>query len=337
MLHKKNTLRILECALLIIAAICFNSEAFAKMSYPDFDYAMLRIGLGLEKTDPNFNLKNKERYEARNPTLVAFFRDMYYRNIEEASNETPSLRIPRTIHQIWLGSPVPAVFRNWMETWSSLQGWEYRLWTDKEIKDLFLYNRTLYDQSTNFGEKSDILRLEILEQFGGVYADVDLECLQPDIFEELHHSFDFYIGFEPLEHGFTNKFNIFKVCNAIIASAPHHPLLKDLIENLKANYLAYKKCCTAVQKTGPSYLTRIICEHELSGVHNKRNMYLPCTFFYPTSEPETRYLFQHPEIPATVAPETAGFHYWYGSWWKNDPFAANSNTIAKIHSHTPGV
>ncbi len=305
------------------------SNLEAKIAYPDFDQSMLRIGLGLEATDPGFNIRNRKRYQSRNQQLIEFFRAMYYKNIEEAAHDQSALRIPRIVHQIWIGSPVPDNFREWMSTWMNLEGWEYKLWTDAEISQLSLYNRVLYDQSTNYGEKSDIVRLEILSMFGGVYVDVDLECINPEIFEELHHSFDFYIGFEPLEHGFTNKFNMFKVCNAIIASAPDHPLIRDLIENLKANYLAYMRYCNAVQRTGPSYLTRLICEHELSGTHHKRNMYLPCTFFYPVSEPETRYLVQHPELALPITSETAGIHYWYGSWWKADRFDSNNGHIQK--------
>lgn len=36
-----------------------------------------------------------------------------------------------------------------------------------------------FDAAKNYGEKSDILRYEILFVYGGVYADVDVECLQP--------------------------------------------------------------------------------------------------------------------------------------------------------------
>ncbi len=329
MLHIYKVLgKIFFTTFLVGLSFCFQGLN-ATIAYPDFDQSMLRIGLDLETIDPGFNLKNRKQYDARNQQLIEFFRSMYYKNIEEASNDQSTLRIPRIIHQIWLGSPVPEVFREWMNTWINLEGWEYRLWTEKEIDKLNLYNRALYDQSTNYGEKSDIVRLEILSQFGGVYADLDFECINPEIFEELHHSFDFYIGFEPLEHGFTNKFNMFKVCNAIMASSPGHPLILDLIENLKANYLAYKRCCNAVQRTGPSYLTRLICQHEYSRAHNKRNMYLPCTFFYPISEPESRYLFQHPDLQAHIPPETAGFHYWYGSWWKTDPFVSSKGNIPK--------
>jgi inositol phosphorylceramide mannosyltransferase catalytic subunit len=335
MLYQKHFFRAIQYTALILSQLAWIHQVEGKILYPDFDKSMLRFGLNLEQLDPDFERKNTDYYQGRNQEVVSFFRDLYYHNIETvAQDQAQKLRIPRIVHQIWLGSPVPAVFDEWRKTWMQLEGWEYKLWTEKEISQLRLYNRALYDSSTNYGEKSDIVRLEILAQFGGVYIDVDLECLKPEIFEELHHSFDFYIGFEPLEHGFTNKFNMFKVCNALIAAAPKHPLIQDLITNLQANYLAYKKCCNAVQRTGPSYLTRIICEHERSGTHHKRNMYLPCTFFYTTSEPETRYLFQHPELPAFIKPETAGFHYWYGSWWKTDPLTTVHGTIEKICTPT---
>lgn len=284
--------------------------------YPDFDESMVRKGLSLESYSDDFHEKNEKIYEERNQTLKDFFSDLYYKNILRASEDQDKLRIPKIIHQIWLGSPVPKVFEKWMNSWASLQGWQYMLWTDENVKDLRMHNQHIYNQSTNYGEKSDILRLEILSKFGGVYVDVDFECLKPEVFEELHHSYDFYIGFEPLEHGFVQKFNMFKVCNAIVASAPSHPLIQDLIINLRANYYAYFKNCSVIQRTGPSFLTRMICEHELAGLHTKRNMYLPCTFFYPTSEQETRYFLEHPDIPCRLRKETAGFHYWFGSWWR---------------------
>ncbi len=315
--------------LVSVFILCFALEGVAKIVYPDFDQSMLRLGLHLEKEGPHCNIKEKQQYEMRNQNLISFFREMYYRNIAKtAEEEEGCLRIPRIVHQIWLGSPVPEKFRNWMDTWVRLEGWEYKLWTENEISQLFLYNQALYEESTNFGEKSDIVRLEVLSQFGGVYVDVDLECLRPEIFEELHCSFDFYIGFEPLEHGYTSKFNMFKVCNAIMASTPNHPLIKDMIVNLRANYFAYRNCCTAIHRTGPSYLTRIICEYEQSGAHCNRNMYLPCTFFYPFSEPEARYLYQYRAVP--IWPETAGIHYWCGSWWEK-PKREPAITIETIY------
>lgn len=291
--------------------------AYAKIEYPDFDTSMLRKGLFLDQIKPGFNEENRMILENRDQYRIKFFRDLYNRNIDLASEDQELLRIPKIIHQIWIGSPVPDRLKQWMESWSQLSGWEYKLWTDLEIAELPMHNRDLFEESVNFGEKSDIARLEILNQFGGVYVDTDVECLQPEIFDELHHSFDFYIGFDPLEHGFTYKFNMLKFCNAVIGSIPGHPLLHDLVINLKANYRAYQTCCTAIQKTGPSYLTRIICEYEENNLGEKRNMYLPCTFFYTVSEPEMRFFMKHPNLTLPLLPETAGFHYWIGSWWRD--------------------
>lgn len=42
-----------------------------------------------------------------------------------------------------------------------------------------LYRRELVQRGTNFGAASDILRVEILNKFGGVYFDTDVICLEP--------------------------------------------------------------------------------------------------------------------------------------------------------------
>ncbi len=317
--------RLLKLALFLLF---FRPELNAKIHYPDFDHSMRRQGLGLEAFDPDFNEQSQKIYEERNQELLSFFTQLYYQNIEAAEKDPEKIqRIPRIVHQIWLGSPVPTEFRQWMDSWHH-EGWEYKLWTDEEIAKLPMYNRVLYNQVENLGEKSDIARLEILNQYGGIYVDTDFECLNISIFDELHQGFDFYIGFEPLEHGYTNKFNMNKFCNALIGSRSDHPLLRDLIENIQANYLAYRRCCSAIQRTGPSYLTRIICEFETVGAHDMRNIYLPCTFFYPINEPEIR---KASDFELWIPKETAGIHYWYGSWTNNSKLKNKFDPLDSIH------
>lgn len=47
----------------------------------------------------------------------------------------------------------------------------------KDVKLLILKNQIAYSSAKNWGMKSDILRYEILQKFGGVYIDTDYECL----------------------------------------------------------------------------------------------------------------------------------------------------------------
>ena len=79
--------------------------------------------------------------------------------------------IPRCIHQIWIGpDPEPAI---WLDTWrkhflAEHPGWEYRLWSEKEIDKLDLINRKLYDEEATYFGKADILRFELLYTYGGI-------------------------------------------------------------------------------------------------------------------------------------------------------------------------
>src|SRR5579885_2924207 len=91
--------------LLVLALSLFWSGLSAKIYYPDFDHSMRRQGLGLEAFCPDFNEKSRRIYEERNQELLSFFKQLYYQNIQEAEQEsTKTLRIPRIVHQIWLGS-----------------------------------------------------------------------------------------------------------------------------------------------------------------------------------------------------------------------------------------
>lgn len=300
------------CLSLILSCLAYSQS----IPYPDFDRSMLS-GVGF--CDKNYLIERTQLYNSCNLKFLELFKKIYYENISlaEQENNLGVYRIPRIVHQIWLGPKPYEQFHCWMKTWANLAGWEYKLWTDDDVKLIQLHNKDLYDISENYGEKTDILRLEILQQFGGVYVDVDYECYRPEFFNDLHRGYDFYIGFEPPEHGFINRFNMFKVCNAIIGSAPQHPLLKEMIDNLKANYLAYRNHGGAVLRTGPSYLTRIVCSYEQNRSTLDRNIYLPCSILYPFNQMETKCYFASPNPSELIYPETAGIHYWCGSWIQN--------------------
>ena len=126
--------------------------------------------------------------------LLHFFRGLYNKN--NLSNIFPSkeLKIPKIIHQVWLGGVVPECFKDLMQSWinSHLDGWQYILWTDKEAEDFQMHSREFYDQADNYGVKSDILKMEVIYKYGGVYIDTDFECLRP--LDILHYTYDFYIG-----------------------------------------------------------------------------------------------------------------------------------------------
>ena len=131
--------------------------------------------------------------------------------------------IPKIIHQIWIGSRLPLSYRGWTNSWKRLnEGWEYRLWDSKEIIALGLKNEEAFRPSRSVGARSDIARYEILERFGGVYADTDFECLRP--VQEIAARCSFFVA---LIFAITPV-----ISNGLIGTRAGHPLLQEAIRGL---------------------------------------------------------------------------------------------------------
>ncbi|NMC72987.1 MAG: hypothetical protein GYA56_01265 [Geobacteraceae bacterium] len=91
--------------------------------------------------------------------------------------------IPRTIHQIWLGGPLPGQYVTWRKRLMELHpGWDVRLWTRETLPD--------YDSVMDYHDlrgyhpsiASDIFRVMVVARHGGFYLDCDTEpiaCMEP--------------------------------------------------------------------------------------------------------------------------------------------------------------
>ena len=143
--------------------------------------------------------------------------------------------IPKIIHQIWLGSPRPATteYIKWFDSWQTFHPeWEIRWWHDKEVQDMIqnnaLYNVDAYNKATNYGEKSDILRYEIIAKYGGLYVDTDMECTQS--FDKLHDTpcCSFYAGW--------SNTGTIELNNGIFGAMPNHVVLQEMIQSIHRNH-----------------------------------------------------------------------------------------------------
>jgi len=149
--------------------------------------------------------------------------------------ETPS--IPRVIHQIWLGSPLPRKLARYSRTWRKHHpDWELKLWTDAEVAGYDFPSRELFDAAQCWGQKSDLLRMEILNSEGGVYVDLDYECFKPidvlteryDFFTTLKYIYTAHLGWPAIwQHPVV-------VCNSLIGAQSGHPILSAYLERVAA-------------------------------------------------------------------------------------------------------
>ncbi len=263
-------------------------------TFPDFETSLKGYG----RSERQYRKKYREGCTLPYVIMKDHFKALYDFDRDRQNQEINRAKIPRIIHQIWLGGALPEKYKAWTQTWQNWEGWEYRLWTDEDVKNLQLLNRKQYDEAKDYGEKSDILRYEILYQCGGLYVDTDFECLNPQFFDFAHQEYSFYLGIEPLE-------NDRLLCgNALLASTPGHPLIEKIVEELKNQKAVKRNHC--IQKTGPRYLTNILYKHsELLG---NDGLVFPPTFFYPVLKLDTL------ESTKFYKPESAAVHYWENSW-----------------------
>lgn len=83
--------------------------------------------------------------------------------------------INKIIHQIWLGDQSKRP-NEMMQTWKDKHSdWDYKIWTEENIPALVCQQQ--FDQMQELNGKADILRFELLHEYGGVYIDADSICL----------------------------------------------------------------------------------------------------------------------------------------------------------------
>ena len=225
---------------------------------------------------------------------------LYQRNYINAPDNIQ--RIPKRIHQIWLGSPVPEKYKRFMESWQRFNPtWEYKLWTDDNI-DIKLLRPRMFNEVSNQGMRSDILRYDILQQLGGVYVDTDFECLKPfDDFLNL----DFFTGIS-----YDGTFCLY---NGLIGCTPKHPIISacrnDL--NLPVNHFNRIKSSAIMSLTGPYYFTRKFLEYTNKNI--RLVVAFPMDFFYPLPNN-----IKHCKNPYDyVQPASYAIHHWEVSWLQN--------------------
>lgn len=93
--------------------------------------------------------------------------------------------IPKVRHAVWAAhDPMPYTFKANLATWQEhMPDWDLLVWGEEQLAEMPMVNRDLYDAAKTEAPddwirwRADIARLEIVYQFGGVYADTDCEAV----------------------------------------------------------------------------------------------------------------------------------------------------------------
>jgi len=254
------------------------------------------------------------------PTEAKFFEDagiqaseVYFNRYCEkmsgssAQPETPS--IPRIIHIIWLGSKPPKKVEIAVESWRRCHpNWELKLWENHDLENFAWTtpnSKAFFDHAENWIEKSDILRFEILYQFGGIYSDTDAVCLKS--FEDLvSNGIAFFAG---LESNLIQQFGRPLLGSAILGARKKHPILRRCMDFS----LTREQAPTTLQyiRSGPGPVTQACYEALEKGA--KDIVIFPCSYFYPLNWKAR--LSPASKIINYIRPESFSVHLWEGSWF----------------------
>jgi hypothetical protein len=154
--------------------------------------------------------------------------------------------IPRIFHQIWVGpDPFPEAYARYQQTWLDRHpGWELRFWTEENFPD-GLRRPEAAERLRTPAERANILRLELLWRFGGVYTDTDFECLRS--IEPLIQDSELFISLA--KPG--------RVNNALMGSVSGHPLLDEALDAIRPReFFGHDKAATGTRFLDKLFLER---------------------------------------------------------------------------------
>ncbi|NUS88872.1 MAG: glycosyltransferase [Streptomyces sp.] len=234
--------------------------------------------------------------------------------------------IPHLIHQTWKNEDVPHEWRDWSESWRRHHpDWEYRLWTDADnrafLEEHYAWFLPVYDGYREPIKRADAIRYFLLDHFGGLYVDLDFECLRP--MTGLFAGKELVLGLEPEAHTrlpVSRRSGMRRiVCNALMASRPGHPFWAHVHRQLVGAHTR----SGPLDATGPFFLTRAVD----SAPEGCSPAVLAADTLYPKLSPAAAELCGPREADRGRA---YAVHHWSGSWNPEGSGATSTPTGRKV-------
>jgi mannosyltransferase OCH1-like enzyme len=217
--------------------------------------------------------------------------------------------IPHLLHQTWKNRTPPEPLALWSATWKQRNPeLAYRLWDDHACRELvradFPHYLALYDGMPFAVQRADFFRYLVVYRFGGLYADMDMECLRPvkTFLESEGALFTIEAQVTKRRQHELGYRNPYQIANCIFAAIPGHPFLRLVIEQAAALVRSgpARDQAAVLDSTGPHMLTRVFYHHAPADVQVLEQIYWMAPTRYPNWFPINRNMYAR--------------HMCYGSW-----------------------
>jgi len=212
--------------------------------------------------------------------------------------------IPKIIHQTWKSTELPENYKKWSGTWKLLnKDWKYMFWSDEDLRNLVVNDYPelleMYDGFNTHIKRVDMARYLFLKKYGGLYVDMDFECLKP--IDKLLENHSCVIGWEDKRY----------LCNAFMASTQNHKVWDNIIDYIKSLGHKHTKCVMGYPGycTGNVMITDRILEYNKNKKNKNKVWLCPTKYIYPYSWYEKH--LENNEFPNAYA-----CHRWTATWAK---------------------
>ena len=234
---------------------------------------------------------------------------------EDGSDGAPckTSQIPKVIHYCWFGKKeIPDFLKKCMESWKLLcPDYEIKRWDESNFDvSKYLYTKQAYENG-KYGFVSDMARLDILYENGGIYLDTDVKLLKPlDMFL-------FNKGFVGTEKwGNINS-------GGGIGAIPHHTMIKEMLDYRRGIYFVYEDGSFNIETNGlyetvPFVKRGYKVDNSLQ-VINDMTVY-PSGVFHP---------YDYISCKEKIEEDTVSIHYFYGGWMDEADFKNRQDTQKK--------
>ncbi len=288
MLWKSAAAIFLSCIL-----VATGSPVFAGHRKKDLPYTFETL-MGQTK----HALKKPKIWDNKTLKEIALAKQMYAINIKFLTSATKLRHIPHIIHIFWIGpNPFPKesianlrAFKKFHPDWTMI------FWTDSLARPVpirgmkkrlvtgydFGAAQPFIDKSTNWGEKTDLMRCVVLFDMGGLYVDHDVTPVKS--FAKLADNYDFVAAFERMQYHPGIKTYLVPA-NGLFLSKPGHPILakalKLSMERWHKAALLYPNPFDwhrVIYRTFDSFAKAAVSLQN-HGLH--RDLILPTSYFYP--------------------------------------------------------
>jgi FkbM family methyltransferase len=230
--------------------------------------------------------------------------------------------IPKIIHQTWKTDQVPSEWKAFADSWKFHHpDWQYRLWTDADgaafVEEFYPEFQETYLSYPYGIQRADAIRYLLIYHYGGLYADLDFECLQS--FESLRDNNQLIIGLEPHKHA-REQSRPELLCNALFASQPGSVFLKTVIDFLTAGN-SQTPAHDVLNTTGPMMLQNVYEQTAKQGVEAHPPIRF-CPFV--NNAPELAQLAENSVLSERIRQKLISLgcfavHHWANSWTQGSP------------------